>query len=48
LGTILEKRTLAPSKLDEMKIKYNILNAFVREKAEQVGEKVRGRATAEL
>jgi hypothetical protein len=31
----LDKRSLAPSKLDEIKIKYNILKAFVQEKEEE-------------
>ncbi|KAG9315335.1 protein disulfide isomerase [Chiua virens] len=34
LGSILRKRTLAPTKLDEIKIKANILGAFVPEKTE--------------
>ncbi|KAH0833320.1 thioredoxin-like protein [Lanmaoa asiatica] len=36
LASILSKRTLAPTKLDEIKIKANILNAFVPEKSETV------------
>jgi protein disulfide-isomerase A6 len=48
LAAILKKRTLAPSKLDEIKIKYNILSAFIKEKAEEAKEKVTGRASAEL
>ncbi|KAK1217264.1 hypothetical protein PQX77_020113 [Marasmius sp. AFHP31] len=34
LETILKKRNLAPAKLDEMKIKANILRSFAEEKAE--------------
>ena len=53
LGSILSKRTLAPAKLDEVKIKANILSAFkaVEEKIEEVkeeAEEVIGRAAAEL
>ncbi|KAG5637160.1 hypothetical protein H0H81_005563 [Sphagnurus paluster] len=44
LSKILEKRNLAPTKLDEIKIKANILSAFVEEKVE---EKT-GRAESEL
>ncbi|KAG6842311.1 hypothetical protein C0991_010599 [Blastosporella zonata] len=36
LSKILEKKNLAPSKLDEIKIKANILNAFAEEKVEDV------------
>jgi len=46
LAKILEKRNLAPSKLDEIKIKANILSSFV-EKSEGGKEKV-ARAEAEL
>jgi protein disulfide-isomerase A6 len=38
LASILEKRTMSPAKLDEIKIKANILAAFVAEKAGQVKE----------
>lgn len=57
LASILKKRSLSPQKLDEVKIKANILSAFkiVEEKAEaiveQASEKLEeaiGRATAEL
>lgn len=41
LASILQKKTLAPRKLDEIKIKANILAAFVEEKAEQAGEKLK-------
>ena len=37
LGKILQKRTLAPGKLDEIKIKANILGAF-RPAAQKVEE----------
>ncbi|GLB40425.1 putative protein disulfide isomerase [Lyophyllum shimeji] len=46
LAKILEKRNLAPAKLDEIKIKANILSAFT-EKAGEVKEKV-ARAESEL
>jgi protein disulfide-isomerase A6 len=38
LGSILAKKTLAPAKLDELKIKANILAAFAAQKAEDVKE----------
>ncbi|EDR00989.1 protein disulfide isomerase [Laccaria bicolor S238N-H82] len=44
LGAILKKQNLAPSKLDEIKIKINILSAFSEKKADA---KV-GRAESEL
>lgn len=44
LASILSKRALAPTKLDEIKIKANILGAFAVEKAETVI----GRETDEL
>ncbi|KAI0353851.1 protein disulfide isomerase [Trametes cingulata] len=53
LATILQKRTLSPGKLDEIKIKANILGAFrpivqkVEETAEEVKEEIK-RDTAEL
>jgi protein disulfide-isomerase A6 len=40
LASILKKRTLAPSKLDEIKVKANILAAFIEKKAEEVAEEV--------
>ena len=57
LASILKKRNLTPSKLDEIKIKANILQAFVEKKVEESqadevkaeeGEKVARKATAEL
>ncbi|KAI0090087.1 protein disulfide isomerase [Irpex rosettiformis] len=53
LASILKKRNISPQKLDEVKIKANILSSFkaVEEKAEEVKEKVEeviGRASAEL
>jgi len=51
LGTILNKRGLSSAKLDEIKIKANVLKAFAAEKAEEVKEKaesIAARATAEL
>ncbi|KAG6817654.1 hypothetical protein H0H87_005411 [Tephrocybe sp. NHM501043] len=47
LAKILDKKTLAASKLDEIKIKANILSAFAEEKIEDVKEKI-GREEAEL
>jgi protein disulfide-isomerase A6 len=51
LETILKKRNLAPAKLDEIKIKHNILRAFTEplkeeEKVEEAEEAKRD--TAEL
>ncbi|KAG6873925.1 hypothetical protein C0995_008964 [Termitomyces sp. Mi166 len=46
LAKILEKKNLSPSKLDEIKIKANILSAFAEEKVEET-EKI-SRAEAEL
>ncbi|KAL0061929.1 hypothetical protein AAF712_011213 [Marasmius tenuissimus] len=40
LETILKKRNLAPAKLDEMKIKANILRSFAEEKKAEAEEKV--------
>ncbi|KAI0823472.1 protein disulfide isomerase [Trametes gibbosa] len=53
LATILQKRTLSPGKLDEIKIKANILGAFrpIVEKTEETVEEVKEeikRDTAEL
>ena len=57
LASILKKRNISPQKLDEVKIKANILSSFkaVEEKAEEVVEEVKekveeviGRASAEL
>lgn len=51
LASILNKRTLASAKLDEIKIKLNILNAFVSQRlddAEEDDVNTFGRATAEL
>ena len=53
LHGILEKRKLSPAKLDEVKIKANILSSFkaVEEKVEEVQEKTEetvGRASDEL
>ncbi|KAF8896355.1 protein disulfide isomerase [Infundibulicybe gibba] len=47
LAAILKKRTLSPTKLDEIKIKANILRAFSQEKVAEAEEKV-ARAEAEL
>lgn len=53
LASILEKRTLATAKLDEIKVRANILGAFhaVQEKVAQAEEKVEdfiAREAAEL
>lgn len=53
LSSILSKRSLSAQKLDEIKIKHNILSAFKRaeEKLEEVVEEAEDaikRATAEL
>ncbi|PSS37491.1 hypothetical protein PHLCEN_2v698 [Hermanssonia centrifuga] len=54
---MLKKRSLSPAKLDEVKIKANILSSFkaVEEKAEEAVEELKekveeviGRASAEL
>jgi len=47
LATILEKRTLAPSKLDEIKVKANIIKAFFEGK-DKGKESVAQKETAEL
>jgi len=44
---MLEKGNLAPSKLDEIKIKANILKSFVEEREEETKETIT-RAEAEL
>ncbi|TDL16574.1 protein disulfide isomerase [Rickenella mellea] len=41
LASILQKRTLSAEKLDEIKIKANILSAFAEKKAEEVKEEVK-------
>lgn len=46
LATILKKRSLSPTKMDEIKIKSNVLRAFT-EKPEEAKEKV-ARAASEL
>ncbi|EGN99256.1 hypothetical protein SERLA73DRAFT_182165 [Serpula lacrymans var. lacrymans S7.3] len=48
LASILSKRSLASTKLDEIKVKANILKAFVVEKFDEAEEKVFGKASAEL
>ncbi|KZT20154.1 protein disulfide isomerase [Neolentinus lepideus HHB14362 ss-1] len=48
LASILKKRTLSPKKLDEIKIKANVLAAFTKEKVEEVVEKVDQVVHAEL
>ncbi|KZV64435.1 protein disulfide isomerase [Peniophora sp. CONT] len=40
LSSILAKRTMAPAKLDELKIKANILAAFAEKKVEEVIEEI--------
>lgn len=46
LASILEKKALAPGKLDEIKKKANILAAFVQEKVEEVTEEAKEGAEA--
>jgi protein disulfide-isomerase A6 len=51
LASILSKQNLAPSKLDEIKVKANIIKAFTEEKLTQVDEELESIAhkdTAEL
>jgi protein disulfide-isomerase A6 len=51
LASILKKQSLASSKLDEIKIKANIIKAFTEKEEAQVDEEVEGiarKATAEL
>jgi len=51
LASILKKQSLAPSKLDEITIKANIMKAFTDKTAAQADEEVEGvtrKATAEL
>jgi protein disulfide-isomerase A6 len=48
LESILKRGSLAPSKLDELKIKANILSAFVADKASEVKESVVKKVEAEL
>ncbi|KAF8233197.1 disulfide isomerase [Tricholoma matsutake] len=47
LASILKKRDLTPSKIDDLKIRVNILRAFVEKKIEEGNEKL-GRAESEL
>lgn len=44
LASILKKRTLSPAKLDEIKVKANILAAFAEQKAEELKEAVEEKA----
>ncbi|EMD32246.1 hypothetical protein CERSUDRAFT_88243 [Gelatoporia subvermispora B] len=48
LSSILAKRTLSPQKLDEIKIKANILAAFTPVAENETAEATTGRDTAEL
>ncbi|KAG8867474.1 hypothetical protein FRC20_005663 [Serendipita sp. 405] len=48
LNNILAKASLAPEKLEEIKIKANILAAFVTKKAEEAKEKVEQKIKEEL
>ncbi|EEB97893.1 hypothetical protein MPER_02693, partial [Moniliophthora perniciosa FA553] len=47
LEAILKKRSLSPSKLDEIKIKANILRSFAEQKEEEAEDTIR-KDTAEL
>ena len=40
LASILQKRSLADAKLDEIKLKVNVLSAFTAKKIEEAEEKV--------
>ena len=40
MSSILAKRAMAPAKLDELKIKANILAAFAEKKIEEVAEEI--------
>ena len=40
LASILKKKTLAPSKLDEIKIKANIIASFAEQKLEDLEAKI--------
>jgi protein disulfide-isomerase A6 len=42
LSGILRKRTLSSDKLDEIKVKANVLNSFLKQKADEVKERVKG------
>jgi protein disulfide-isomerase A6 len=48
LASIIQKRGLSPAKLDEIKIKANILKAFVAEEVEEKAGSFAKKATAEL
>jgi protein disulfide-isomerase A6 len=48
LSSILQKKTLAPKKLDEIKMKANVLAAFAAQKAEEVKEAVEDAVHEEL
>jgi protein disulfide-isomerase A6 len=49
LESILSKRNLSPSKLDELKIKFNVLKSFVaKEPAEEASKETIAREEAEL
>jgi protein disulfide-isomerase A6 len=41
LSGILWKKTLSSDKLDEIKVKVNILGSFLKQKAEEVEQKVK-------
>lgn len=41
LSGILQKRTLSSDKLDEIKIKVNVLGSFLKQKAEEVKETIK-------
>jgi protein disulfide-isomerase A6 len=55
LSNLLASPSLAPTKLDEIKVKFNILSAFVAQKAEEIkndlfeeSQQVVGKAKGEL
>ncbi len=48
LSSILKKKTLSPKKLDEIKIKANILTAFVEQKVSEAAEVVADEEEAQV
>ena len=47
LESIISKRNIDSSKLDEMKIKINVLKAFVEQKAEEATEETKEKVERE-
>ncbi len=48
LSSILKKKTLSPKKLDEIKIKANILTAFVEQKVSEAAEVIADEEEAQV